>query len=65
MVTPADKVREVLESGKDVLLEIDTQGALNVQKMFLKEGIIYLYYLLLLQNLKNAFADVVLKLKKQ
>ena len=36
--TPADKVREVLESGKDVLLEIDTQGALNVQKMFLKEG---------------------------
>lgn len=36
--TPAMKVREVLESGKDVLLEIDTQGALNVQKMFLKEG---------------------------
>ena len=27
-----------MESGKDVLLEIDTQGALNVQKMFLKEG---------------------------
>lgn len=63
--TPADKVREVLESGKDVLLEIDTQGALNVQKMFLKEGTFIFYYLLLLQNLKNAFADVALKLKKQ
>ncbi len=36
--TPADKVREMLESGRDVLLEIDTQGAMNVQKMFLKEG---------------------------
>lgn len=36
--TPADKVREMLDSGRDVLLEIDTQGALNVQKMFLKEG---------------------------
>ena len=36
--TPADKVREMLDSGHDVLLEIDTQGALNVQKMFLKEG---------------------------
>lgn len=36
--TPAEKVREVLDQGKDVLLEIDTQGALNVQKMFLKEA---------------------------
>lgn len=36
--TPADKVREVLESGRDVLLEIDTQGAMNVQKIFLKEA---------------------------
>ena len=36
--TPAEKVQEMLEQGKDVLLEIDTQGALNVQKLFLKEG---------------------------
>ncbi len=36
--TPADKVREMLDSGRDVLLEIDTQGAMNVQKLFLKEG---------------------------
>ena len=36
--TPADKVREVLDSGQDVLLEIDTQGAMNVQKIFLKEA---------------------------
>lgn len=36
--TPKDKVEEMLEAGKDVLLEIDTQGALNVQKMFLTEG---------------------------
>lgn len=36
--TPAEKVREVLEQGRDMLLEIDTQGALNVQKVFLKEA---------------------------
>lgn len=36
--TPVEKVREVLESGRDMLLEIDTKGAMNVQKIFLKEA---------------------------
>ena len=30
--TPLDKIEEQLERGKNVLLEIDTQGALNVQE---------------------------------
>ena len=30
--TPLDKIEEQLNCGKDVLLEIDTQGALNVQE---------------------------------
>lgn len=30
--TPRLEIREALESGRDVLLDIDTQGALNIQK---------------------------------
>jgi guanylate kinase len=36
--TPKSKVIEVLESGKDVILEIDIQGALKVKEAF-PEGI--------------------------
>lgn len=32
--TPLKKIRERIEDGKDVLLEIDTQGALNVRAKF-------------------------------
>ena len=32
--TPRDYVEEKLEAGKDVILEIEIQGALNIRKMF-------------------------------
>ena len=32
--TPLKKIKEKLSKGQDILLEIDTQGALNVQKIF-------------------------------
>ena len=32
--TPLKKIEEKLSKGQDILLEIDTQGALNVQKKF-------------------------------
>jgi guanylate kinase len=32
--TPLKKIEERLSQGQDILLEIDTQGALNVQKQF-------------------------------
>ena len=32
--TPLKKIEEKLAQGQDILLEIDTQGALNVQKKF-------------------------------
>jgi guanylate kinase len=36
--TPVDYVRETIESGKDVLLEIEVQGAMQVKKVF-PEGV--------------------------
>lgn len=41
--TPLDKVRDTLESGRDVLLEIDTQGAMKVKEKF-PEGV-YIFIL--------------------
>jgi guanylate kinase len=41
--TPLDKVQATLAEGKDVLLEIDTQGAMNVKKKF-PEGV-YIFIL--------------------
>jgi len=39
--TPIGRIRDMLSQGRDVLLEIDTQGAMNVKKKF-PEGI-YIY----------------------
>lgn len=41
--TPIAKIEEMLASGKDVLLEIDTQGAMNVKQKF-PQGV-YIYIL--------------------
>ena len=41
--TPLKKIQEKLAEGQDILLEIDTQGAMNVQKRF-PEGI-YIFLL--------------------
>ncbi|MGL6015718.1 MAG: guanylate kinase [Selenomonadaceae bacterium] len=41
--TPIAKIEEMLAGGKDVLLEIDTQGAMNVKKKF-PQGV-YIYIL--------------------
>jgi len=40
--TPLKKIKEKLAEGKDVLLEIDTQGAMNVKKKFPKGVYIYI-----------------------
>ena len=42
--TPKSKVEEMLNSGKNVILEIDIQGALKVKET-LKKGYLYLYFL--------------------
>ena len=47
--TPLKKIQEKLSDGQDILLEIDTQGAMNVQKKF-PEG---LYIFLLPPSLKT------------
>src|SRR5574344_841168 len=39
--TPLRKIQERLSAGQDILLEIDTQGAMNVKKKF-PEGV-YIY----------------------
>ena len=55
--TPVEKVREVLESGRDMLLEIDTKGALNVQKNLFKRSYIYIFNSTIFKRTrKNAFA---------
>lgn len=40
--TPVDYVRETIESGKDILLEIEVQGAMQVKKTFPEAVFIFL-----------------------
>ncbi|WP_138414941.1 guanylate kinase [Aquibacillus sediminis] len=50
--TPRDYVEETLESGKDVFLEIEVQGALQVKKNF-PEGVFIFLFPPSLEELKN------------
>lgn len=40
--TPIDKINDALASGKDIILEIDTQGAMQVKKCFPQGIFIYI-----------------------
>jgi len=40
--TPSDKVMQYLEEGKDVVLEIDIQGAMNIRKSYPKGVLIFI-----------------------
>ncbi len=40
--TPLARIQDVLKSGQDVILEIDTQGAMNVKKKFPQGVFIYI-----------------------
>ena len=50
--TPKEKVFEKLESGRDVLLEIDIQGALKVKKIY-KDGVFIFIVPPSMQELKS------------
>ncbi|WP_186577523.1 guanylate kinase [Aquibacillus kalidii] len=54
--TPRDYVEETLESGKDVFLEIEVQGALQVKKNF-PEGVFIFLFPPSLDELKNRIVN--------